>query len=651
MKVRDFSTLLAVCFLFWSQSALSLGLGDARVQSFIGQSLEMRIDLLTSPNDDLDSVTARLASAEDFAMIGASREAISMPLYFSVREGRAGSGAFILVTSRQAVNDPVLRLVVEVSWSSGRLLREYTVFLDPPTVPVRAPEPATARSEPRPEAPAARQAEPADAPPEPAVAVESTELPAPVAAEDEADAPEAAVEPSSAEAIPDGGDYGPVRNGETLWRIASAHIGQSNMDMNQVMLAIQRRNPDAFLNENINLLKRGATLEMPSASEVNEVSRERARELVAQQEAAFRMRSSLAGSSTPLLAAESRTEAADAASAPQAVESDDETVSRLEIVPASEEDLSAGQPGTGAVPGGEGSEEVERDLREELARTEEELFSERQQNEYLRERIDALEAQLAEVEGEPAGLVADEEMANLEDRLRTERLAEAEASDEEPPAADAAGEAPNTVPSVTTSAAAGEDSAWYSGAMIWLIMSVIVIAGMIGWLIHRRRGEDYDLSAMAEGGTVATGLRGEAEEILRTLDSDREEEAAESSDAPKWATYGRSDAEDAAELSAERDAAGDGGDQDGAEEPVERADDDEGRPVVPLERAHRYRGDDTTDARVLDENSSDPEIKLDLARAYISMGDKEAARAILDEVLSIGNDEQRSEARSMMDEL
>jgi pilus assembly protein FimV len=72
--------------------------------------------------------------------------------------------------------------------------------------------------------------------------------------------------------------------------------------------------------------------------------------------------------------------------------------------------------------------------------------------------------------------------------------------------------------------------------------------------------------------------------------------------------------------------------------------------VVPLQRARRHREDDT-DARVLDENSSDPEIKLDLARAYISMGDKEAARAILDEVLGIGNKEQRSEAQSMMDEL
>lgn len=652
MKVRDLTTLLAVCFLFYCQSALSLGLGDARVRSFIGQSLEMRIELLTAPSDDLASVSATLASAEDFAMIGASREAISMPLYFSVREGEGGSGAYILVTSRLPVNDPVLRLVVELNWSSGRLLREYTVFLDPPTVPARAPEPATARSEPRPEPAAERPAEPAVAPPpepSPAREVAETAPPAAVADEVETEAPETSAEPSLAEATP-GGEYGPVRNGETLWRIASNYIGQSNMDMNQVMLAIQRRNPDAFLSENINLLKRGATLELPSASEVDEISRGRARELVAQQEAAFRMRSSLAGGSTPLLAAESRVETTASEVVPDTADSTQETVSRLEIVPASEEDLSAGQPGTGAVPGGEGSEEVERDLREELARTEEDLFSERQQNEYLRERISELEAQLAETAGESDGLVADEEMANLEDRLQAERLEEAESADEAPMGAEVDEAAPGTIPAVTTSVPASDDRPWYSGATGWVIMSVIVIAGVVGWLIHRRRAKEYDLSAMAEGGTVTTGLRGDAEEILRTLDADREKEPAEGAGAREAATYRRGEAEDTVELAAERETAGDWRDKEAREEPEERGEEDEDRPVVPLHRARRYREEDT-DARVLDENSSDPEIKLDLARAYISMGDKEAARAILDEVLSSGNEEQRSEAQSMMDEL
>ena len=654
MKLRNPFNLLAVCFLFYCQSALSLGLGDARVHSFIGQSLEMRIELLTAPNDDLASVSARLASAEDFAMIGASREAISMPLFFSVREGEGGSGAYLLVTSRQPVNDPVLRLVVELNWSSGRLLREYTVFLDPPTVPAKAPEPDTARSEPPPEAAAERPAEPAEAPPpEPSPGREVAETAPPAAVADEVEpqaSDETSAEPSLAEPNPDGGEYGPVRSGETLWRIASNYIGQANMDMNQVMLAIQRRNPDAFLNDNINLLKRGATLELPSASDVNEISRGRAHELVAQQEAVFRMRSSLAGSSTPLLAAESRVEPAASETVPDTGDSPQETLSRLEIVPASEEDLSAGQPGTGVVPGGEGSEEVERDLREELARSEEDLISERQQNEYLRERIDELEAQLAETERESDGLVADEEMANLEERLQAERLQVAEGADEAPIGAEEIDEAPGTIPAVTTSVPASDDRAWYSGATIWVIMSVIVIAGVVGWLIHRRRAEEYDLSAMAKGGTVATGLRGDAEEILRTLDADREEPSAEGAGAHKPASYRRGEAEDTVEFAAQGETAGDWRDQETAEGPEKRGEDDEDRPVVPLQRARRHREDDT-DAQVLDENSSDPEIKLDLARAYISMGDKEAARAILDEVLGIGNKGQRSEAQSMMDEL
>lgn len=642
--------LLALALIFHATSAWSLGLGDARVESFIGQPLEMRIDLLTAPTDDLDGVTARLASADDFALIGADRAAIGMPLNFSIQEATGSRGAHILVTSRQSMNDPVLRLVVEVTWASGRLLREYTVFLDPPTVPSRAPEPTASSSPPVTTPAPAESTEPAAAAPAPIERVAESapppQAPANQAAEDTS--PVSSPEPQRestpvAQETPDGGEYGPVNSGETLWRVASNYVGQSGLNMNQVMLAIQRKNPEAFLDDNINLLKRGATLDMPSAAEVEEISRQRAQELVAQQEAAFRMRGSMASSSTPLLAAETNPEAAPASIETSGSE-DADSVARLEIVPASEDEALAAQPGTGAVPGGEGEEELQRDLREELARTEEELYSERQQNEYLRDRINELEVQLAESEPEGAGLVADDELANFEDRLQTERLEEASLPDSAQQAVSEAPQEPEAdrnMPSVTTSSAS-EESPWYASTMVWVVMILIVVAAVAGWLLNRRRAVEYDLSAHTEPEAPVDGLRGEAEEILRTLDSDRANDRAAEAE---------SDQDHVVEIAATADAQSDEADA------VTFESDDDGpewsskQTETAAPRRAGSRANEDADATVLDENSSDPEIKLDLARAYISMGDKEAARVILDEVLSTGSPGQREEARSMMDEL
>ena len=650
MSTRISLTILAMVAILQSVPVWALGLGDARVQSFIGQPLELHIDLLTSPGDDMASVSAQLASAEDFALIGASREAISVPLNFQVREGGSSSGAHILVTSRIAVNNPVLRLVVEVNWSSGRLLREYTIFLDPPTVPSQAPAPVSAASDPEP--PAEDPQEPVASAPEP----ESSPEPA-------AETSTPPVAPSSAPSTSDASTesrpsissrrYGPIEDGQTLWQIANLHMGDAGLDMNQVMVAIQRKNPNAFVNGNINLLMRGASLDLPSEQEVNELSSAQARELVAQQEAAFRMRSSLASSSTPLLAAESTSDSSvsDSRSSNLAgsdtseteLASADEAVSRLEIVPASEEDLASAEPGTGAVPGGEGSDAVEANMREELARTEEALISAQQENVYLQERIAELESQLGEVESaESDGLIADDEMSELEDRLAAERLAEQEETTA------VAEPAPSNTPQVVTTSNDESDRPWYSGTMTWVIMIVIVLAAVIGWIFNRRRSaEHYELDSEPLMAPVS-GLKDEAEEILRTLDDDSvsEEEAELEDEEPE---YEPEDIEDSEESDQYEEESG----------YVTEEADEEDEDSEEVEEPHSYVAspprqtyeEDAGDATVLDENSSDPEIQLDLARAYISMGDKEAARAILDEVLSLGNEDQKAEAREMMDQI
>ena len=139
MKRISAATLVAVASLAYSPQSSALGLGDATVESFLNQPLQLRIDLITRESDDLTSITAKMASADDYALIGASLESVPVPIRFAVED--LESDAHIVATSSLPVNEPIVRLIVEVNWASGRLLREYTIFLDPATMPAQAPLP------------------------------------------------------------------------------------------------------------------------------------------------------------------------------------------------------------------------------------------------------------------------------------------------------------------------------------------------------------------------------------------------------------------------------------------------------------------------------------------------------------------------------
>ena len=635
--------LLAVASLAFSPAAWSLGLGDVTVESYLNQPLKARIDLISSERDDLSSVTAKLASAADYELIGASLEDLAVPVRFSVEQ--AGGDAYIVASSDVPVNSPIMRLIVEVNWANGRMLREYTLFLDPPLVPEAAPAAA-----PLPRIDMRQRAATPAAPATPAPTAET--------------APAASPEPATtrAQRVPAAGEYGPVARGETLWSIASDWAAGSGLDVNRVMIAIQRNNPDAFLNDNINLLKRGAILRMPEVSEVERIPTSTAYSEVVQQEAEFtgqREVAAVTSPSMPLLAdgaaapppapeepelpaadlyapaPETDTAESEAAAEPGAMpdetapvdeastdeaeaETDDEASAQAAAA-ASEEPVDAAVPADALklVPPSEASEldstygfeesEEEGDalvatqaLRENLARAEEELITQQQQNAYLEERIKELEAQLEDAQ---QGNVADSDMANMEQRLREERQAQARESDEAP---------------------------WYSRYGAWLLGLLVLIAAAVGWRLSRRHGRS------SENDAALRELADEAEEVLRVLDDKK---------APEQTGTDEPDAEEAeaAEEVEPVEESGEAADDKAGESADEAAGEPARKPPV------RSFGGHQEEADFLDEESSDPEIQLDLARAYISMGDKEAARVILEEVASNGSEEQQAEARKMLD--
>ena len=577
------ASLLAAASLTFSPAAWSLGLGDVTVESFLNQPLQVKIDLVTRESDDLGSITAKLASADDYELIGADREAVPVPIRFLIED--IDGDAYILGTSKLPIGSPVVRLIVEVNYSSGRLLREYTVFLDPPTISDQAPIPRVDK----------RKAPPpvVEAAPEPAAS--------PAPASEQAPATQAASS-SSASREPLEGEYGPVGNGETLWEIALDWSRGTGLDPNKVMIAVQRENPNAFLRGNINLLKRGAILRMPRVDDVRAISMATAISEVTEQVNEFQGRrsASLAASPlTPLLAEETApleapaepevpdtTEIDAAATTESDVEQDVELAmeepvvqDQLELVPPSEaSELDSAYGFEESEDGSADASVAASTLRQDLARTEVDLITQQQENEYMVERIKELEAQLLVAEEDK---VKDADLANMEQRLREERLAEAAAAPDK-----------------------SDDTPWYSGSTGWLLGLLVLVVAGVGWLMKRRgAGAEFDLGTEED---QLREIKDEAEEVLRVLEDSDDDEAEGDSD-------------------------------ESLEEPAK-----EDQPA-------KQFGATGDDAEVLDEESSDPEIQLDLARAYISMGDKEAARVILDEVERNGSEEQREEAKKMLD--
>jgi len=289
--------LLLVCLL--TGEVWALGLGDIRLDSALNEPLRAEIQLLSATPEEMANLTVAIASADTFERYGIDRPVFMSGLVFSVISSGRTDGNVIRVTSSDSVTEPFLTFLVEASWSRGRLLREYTLLLDPPTFAppptVQAPQAVTAptRSTPADSGRITRsppRAAPAPAPtPAPAPAVASQPQVEPSAEADPYSEPTApiAAETQAAVAFDDtpGGDLY-VQRGDTLWGIASRMRDDNRLSINQMMLAIYEANPGAFAG-NINRLSAGATLRIPSADAVYQISRGDALSEVQRQNASW----------------------------------------------------------------------------------------------------------------------------------------------------------------------------------------------------------------------------------------------------------------------------------------------------------------------------------------------------------------------------
>src|SRR5688572_1745433 len=172
--------------LLTPMAALGLGLGEIRLNSSLNEPLSAEIDLVAATPEELATLNAQLASPEIFSRYGLDRPAWLNTLEFTVGRGQDGRSV-LLVRSRDSISEPFVSFLIDVNWPRGRLLREYTVLLDPPAMlapgesPAAAPMAAPTTT---PQQPAAASPAPeAPQPPPPAPTSEATPAATPVASE------------------------------------------------------------------------------------------------------------------------------------------------------------------------------------------------------------------------------------------------------------------------------------------------------------------------------------------------------------------------------------------------------------------------------------------------------------------------------------
>ena len=206
----------------------AIGLGRIVVNSALNQPFDAEISIASIEDDVLESLEIKLATDSDFRRANIPIEPVVKSLQFNVINGEAGP--WIRVSTDNPVRIPFLHFLAAIGWSGGKIIREYTALLDPPGYDTVAGQ---------------------------SIALPST---------------------TGQRAIQPGDTYEPVRSGETLMGIAANIDVDKSVTIYQRMFALMHMNSEAFIRGNMNLLREGATLIIPSVEMMAGISRILARE-------------------------------------------------------------------------------------------------------------------------------------------------------------------------------------------------------------------------------------------------------------------------------------------------------------------------------------------------------------------------------------
>ena len=500
--VRTLRIAIASALLLAAGNAWALGLGQIEVKSRRNQPLLAEIPIISTTPGELEALQARLASPETFRRVGLSPPTgAAANLQFSLGSDARGRPV-IRVTTVAPVDQAVLNFLIEVDWGQGRLVREYSALVDAPRTAsaplqpaisapvVAAPNVVQRPATQAPALPVPPQPKPVPATPVPAPqpqaepappAVAIAPLPSAQPAAEPAPSPVAAA-PAPVATAP--AQYGPVKRGETLSTIAGS-LGLDGFSLDQTMLALLRANPDAFLGDNINRIKRGAVLRVPGSDERIGVNADEAALVVREQMQQWRQarrpvaqpesteaaaaaptdkQPSAAGTATRSVEAGETTAAAKPTAPKPATAAPRRQQARLEIVPPSAPGKATGtRSGTNA--GGEGSM-----LQQQLRQKDEDIAAKAAEIGELKERV----AELEKLKQQQDQLLS---MKDSELAAAQQRLADARTAAPPPPA----------TPATTAQAAQPTEQPQSSSPMPWLWGSLgLVVMALLAWLFVRR---------------------------------------------------------------------------------------------------------------------------------------------------------------------
>ena len=333
--VRRLAACMASLAALAPALAPALELGPIEARSALYEPLDARIPVRDARSGDLEGLNVTLGSPAQFELAGVARlRHLGLLEFVVVAEGEGGG--YIHVRTAEPIIEPSLTFLIDVDWPRGRTVRGYKLHL------ASAAGSAAARP--------ARREEPA--------------------AQPETDPPPAA---SVSDPAPSGAAYGPVRKSETLWSIASTSRPDTSVSTQRMMLAILEANPEAFAIRNVNALRAGATLRIPSRDEIGPDELHAAIAEVKRQHAAWlEHRKSASTRAAP-----------DPAPADSAMEQG----GRIEVVsPETITDATAGEDGAGVSA-----------LRKELALAMEEADVVRRENDELKLRLADAEDRMGEL--------------------------------------------------------------------------------------------------------------------------------------------------------------------------------------------------------------------------------------------------------------
>ncbi|MDM0012671.1 FimV/HubP family polar landmark protein [Variovorax sp. J22P168] len=273
-RLTVLSAAVGLALTVFAVDASALALGRLNVQSALGEPLRAEIDITEITAAEADGLKVNIASAEAFRAAGVPYNAALSDVRVGVQK-RTDGRYVVRLTSNRLVSEPFIDLLLEANWGAGRIVRDYTVLLDPPTsrqaaAPVAPVAPQISQAAPQRVAPAVVPAAPAARRERPAAAAPAAPVEAPV----------------RTGGTGSNGEQVRVQAGDTAGKIAAAHK-PADVSLDQMLVALLRANPNAFIGGNVNRIKAGAVLELPGAPQAEAIPAAEARRTVTAQSQDF----------------------------------------------------------------------------------------------------------------------------------------------------------------------------------------------------------------------------------------------------------------------------------------------------------------------------------------------------------------------------